>query len=126
MDRWRLGGSVTRRRDLRAAQTDAERRLWRLLGDRSLGVKFRRQHSVGRYVLDLYCASAKLAVEIDGDGHAVAARKSADYARAEYLSGLGIRVIRFTNSDVLTQGDAVLDAIRRTLTLPSPAAAGEG
>ncbi len=126
MRRWRAGSSASGRRALRARQSDAERALWWHLGARQLGVKFRRQHSVGPYILDFYCPEARLAVEVDGDGHATAQQLAYDEQRTANLASLGIRLVRFSNLQVLTEAECVLGEIARTLTLPSPAAAGEG
>ncbi len=126
MNRWRPNYCTARRRALRQAQTDAERVPWYHLGFSQLGAKFRPQHSVGPYVLDFYCSSIRLAVEVDGDGHADALRREHDDERTAFLEMEGIRVFRVSNHDVLTSIDSVLEGIRGPLTLPSPAAAGEG
>jgi very-short-patch-repair endonuclease len=99
--------------NLRRRLTPAEARLWTLLKNSQLdGRKFRRQHSVGLYVLDFYCSSEKLAVELDGEGHFHTARRIHDSKRRRYLENYGIRVIRFENKSVF-QGEArVLDRIR--------------
>lgn len=118
-------------RQLRAEQTDAEAWLWGILRDRRmLGAKFRRQHGVGRYIVDFYCDAARLAVELDGGQHV--ARQAYDDARSRYLEAQGIKVLRYWNNEVFGQGEAVLEAIYQTLLdrLPSPPAplppAGEG
>jgi very-short-patch-repair endonuclease len=86
------------RTDLRRRLTPAEARLWTLLkGSRLDGRKFRRQHSVGPYILDFYCPSEKLAVELDGEGHFMLPGVSHDAKRRRYLERYGIRVIRFEN-----------------------------
>jgi very-short-patch-repair endonuclease len=126
VNRWRPLSSKRLRRELRANQTDAEHRLWRRLGSVGLGIKFRRQHSIGPYVVDFYCPAARLAIEVDGDGHTTTARAAHDDQRSTYLSGFGIRVIRFSDHDVLKRIDDVLEDIARTLTLPSPVSTGEG
>ena len=59
-----------KRKLLRENQTDAERRLWQFLRNKQLGFIFRRQYGAGRYVLDFYCSKARLAIEVDGGGHA--------------------------------------------------------
>ncbi|MDT7856469.1 endonuclease domain-containing protein [Rubrivirga sp. S365] len=75
------------------------------------GRKFRRQHSVGRYVLDFYCPAECLAVELDGAVHADPARAEHDVARQRALEAWGVRVLRFENRAVLQTPDAVLEAI---------------
>jgi len=127
LNRWREESSTSRRRQLRSNKTDSERVLWYHLGSRQIeGAKFRRQHAIGTYVIDFYCAEKKLAVEVDGDGHAKPPQLKHDENRRAYLEAVGVRVVRFTNLEVLQHIDTVLEEIRRTLTLPSPAAAGEG
>ena len=110
-------------RELRANQTDAEQLLWHLLrGKRFLGYKFRRQHPVAPYILDFYCDALKLAVELDGGQHAE--QEAYDAHRTRALETRGIRVLRFWNNDVLTQTEAVLEAIRQATLPPSPASGG--
>lgn len=93
-------------RGLRREATDAERLLWvRLLPCRP---RFARQHVVGSYILDFACRSVQLAVEIDGSQHI---DSPTDVARTAFLEGLGWRVIRFWNSDVLSNPDGVAEAV---------------
>jgi very-short-patch-repair endonuclease len=119
-----------RARSLRRNQTDAERKLWHHLRDRRLdGWKFRRQHPVGPYVLDLYCADARLVIELDGGQHDFDAHRNHDEARTAYLEKQGIKVIRFWNNDVMENALSVLEAIRGALgpsPQPSPRERGEG
>jgi very-short-patch-repair endonuclease len=75
--------------------------------------KFRRQHAIERFIVDFYCASARLVVEVDGPIHDYTPEE--DALRQEYLEGLGLRVIRFTNDTVLYQIDVVLQQIEATL-----------
>ncbi len=85
-------------RQLRAQSTDAEKRLWRLLRDRRFSeFKFRRQYACGSYFLDFYCATAKLAVELDGGGHGFPDQRTRDENRNEFLAAKGIQVLRFWN-----------------------------
>lgn len=114
-------------RSLRRNMTDAECELWRhLRGARLDGYRFRRQHPSPPYVLDFYCHAAKLVVELDGGQHT----DQADAARTRALEARGLRVIRFWNNDVLSNTEAVLEAIlsalqARPLT-PTPLPPGEG
>lgn len=104
------------RKELRNQGTPAEARLWTYLKRRQLhGWKFRRQHSVGRYILDFYCPEAQLAVELDGAVHDDPARAAYDAERERHLAGLGIRVLRFENRCVFEQPEAVLAAIAAAL-----------
>jgi very-short-patch-repair endonuclease len=91
--------------------TECERRLWRLLRETELDVRFRRQHPVGPYVLDFYCAPRKLAVELDGGGHFTEEALAKDLARSRFLGALGIRVLRFTNTQVQEETAGVLECI---------------
>ncbi|HUR99712.1 MAG TPA: endonuclease domain-containing protein [Pyrinomonadaceae bacterium] len=100
------------RRELRRGLTPAEARLWTLLKNSRLeGRKFRRQHSVGKYVLDFYCPSEKLAVELDGEGHFTLPAVSHDAERRRFLESYGIRVIRFENESVFKSEKSVLARI---------------
>jgi very-short-patch-repair endonuclease len=103
--------SLDFRRKLRRGPTWAEKSFWTALRARQLGVKWRRQHSVGPYVLDFYCASKRVAVEFDGDPHFTEERQLRDAERDRYLTGRGIRVLRFTNEQAFRERDAVLERI---------------
>ena len=97
----RYGTTPERRRDLREHQTDAEAKLWYFLKGRHLaGFKFRRQHSIGPYILDFYCPERRAAVELDGSQHLD--RVDYDDKRTAFLEPEGIRVLRFGNHEVLT------------------------
>lgn len=99
---------------LRKNQTDAERRLWRLLRNRSLaGYKFRRQHPIGPYICDFACIDKKLVVEVDGGQHRVEAAR--DDIRTAYLQAQGFNVLRFWNHEVLKETEAVLERIMAVL-----------
>ena len=103
-------------RYLRKNQTDAESLLWSRLRARQLtGIKFRRQHPIGPYVLDSYCAEAHLAVEVDGSQHLESIAINQDQARTKFLENKSIKVIRFWNHEVLENLDAVLESIIFTL-----------
>jgi len=114
---------LRRARQLRRDQTDAERILWKLLRGRQLGgFKFRRQRPFGSYILDFYCSQKKLAVELDGGGHAEEVQASYDAERTAYLKHSDIQVLRFWNHQVLQEPEAVLQKIWDTLhsVPPSP------
>src|SRR5947209_6693839 len=103
---------VARARRLRSNMTDAELRLWLLLrGEQLDGHRFRRQVPIGPYIVDFACLKQKLIVEIDGGQHQAAAET--DRKRTEWLQSRGYRVVRFWNTDVLKEGDAVADTIRK-------------
>ncbi|MBC7391167.1 MAG: endonuclease domain-containing protein [Opitutaceae bacterium] len=104
----------TRRTELRKALTPAEATLWKHLQNSQFeGKKFRRQHSVGNYILDFYCPSEKLAVELDGAGHFTEEGVEYDEKRTEFLKSIGIKVIRFENENVFKCLDHVLEEIKR-------------
>ncbi len=105
------------RRALRHASTPAEHRLWSIVRNGRLdGLKIRRQHSIGPYVVDFYCELASLAIELDGSVHDDPARAAYDTERERWLTRQGVRVLRFANRDVMEQPDmvaaAILDAAR--------------
>ena len=107
------------RKDLRNNLTSAEAYLWTHLKNSQLeGRKFRRQHSVGNYVLDFYCPSEKLAIELDGQGHYTPVGQASDEERTEFLNGVGIRVVRFENKEVFKNLEGVLQAIQEAFNHP--------
>ena len=111
---------LERCRQLRQHATDAEQLLWRLLRDRQVaGAKFRRQHQYGPYILDFFSAEHKLAVEADGGQHFSINGVMDDAARTRYLQANGIRVLRFSNTEVLQQTEDVTEAIWRAVALPA-------
>ena len=100
----------------RVNSTPAESALWEELRNKKLkGYKFRRQHPVGIFILDFYCHAAKLAIEIDGEYHLEQEQQLYDRARTELLNQAGIKELRFTNQDILTNLPSVLDAIIQIL-----------
>jgi very-short-patch-repair endonuclease len=108
-----------RARDLRRASTPAETVLWQLLHNRSLGVRFRRQRPIGPYIVDFYCPERGLVIQIDGGQHSLPEHAVADDERTAYLEGERLRVLRFTNEEVMRGVESVLEAIRRAVS-PSP------
>lgn len=101
-------------RRLRRQPTEAEALLWRRLRNRQLdGWKFKRQFPIDRFVVDFCCADARIVVEIDGGQHGEQTER--DAARTEVPSAMGYLVIRFWNSDVLSNADGVLETIARTI-----------
>ena len=108
---------IQRSRELRSASTPAEETLWRYLRDRRMdGLKFRRQHPVDRFILDFYCETLRLAIEVDGGGHLEPEQEQYDSARTQTLNDLGIQVLRFWNNDVLERTDLVLEEIHNAIT----------
>lgn len=105
-----------RRVDLRKNQTPQEILLWSRLRREQLGLKWRRQHSIGGYIVDFYCPMKKLVIEIDGSQHFGRDAKEYDKARSNYFKGLDIKVLRFTNGDINTNIDSVLESIMKKLS----------
>ena len=104
-------------RKLRRNQTEVEDHLWQRLRNRQIeGEKFVFQFPIGPHIADFACRTARLVIELDGRQHADATE--ADAARTETIESFGYRVIRFWNSDVTTNIDGVLEAIRYELLLP--------
>jgi very-short-patch-repair endonuclease len=94
----------------------AESVLWSKLRKRQLlGYKFRRQYSVGTYVVDFYCAELRLAIEVDGDSHFQTGAQSRDSEREAFIKSFGIEFLRFRNVEVFEQLNDVLNAIGRKL-----------
>ena len=88
-------------RKLRQKQTDAEKLLWECLRRKRLnGVKFRRQHPIGRYIADFYCPEAHLVIELDGKVHLFKDQKDYDKVRQEVIEMRGIRVLRIKNEEI--------------------------
>jgi very-short-patch-repair endonuclease len=105
--------------------TEAETRLWRELREVLVSVRFRRQHPIGRNIVDFACPAAKLAIELDGGQHAI--QRDADEARSVEIARRGYRVIRFWNGDVMGNTTGVLETIRKELNISlSALGGGEG
>ncbi|HWS70802.1 MAG TPA: endonuclease domain-containing protein, partial [Thermoanaerobaculia bacterium] len=104
----------TLERALRQNATLAEQRLWSALR-RSRGFKFRRQHRIGKCVVDFYCAEVRLAIEVDGSFHE--RRREEDSARDRSLRRLGVHVIRFRNEAVLEGLPVVVAAIEEVCAM---------
>ncbi len=108
--------SVPRARSFRKKPTEAERRLWSELRNRELVVfKFRRQHPLGKRIVDFYCEEAKLAIELDGSGHSNDLKLEDDLDREIELYEKGVRILQFTNTDVFENLDGVLNFIIYTI-----------
>ncbi len=106
-----------RARSLRGEETDAERKLWSRLRARQVGgIKFRRQHPIGKYIADFCCPERKLVVELDGGQHI--AQAEADHRRTAFLRKRGYRVLRFWDNDVLANIEVVLEQIAEAVTHP--------
>ena len=107
---------LNRARALRKEMTDAERLLWRHLRNNKLGVKFRRQEVIGSYIVDFVSYAKKLIIEVDGGQHL---DSEYDKKREEVLKGLGFRMLRFWNNEVLGNTDGVMEKIWEEANSPS-------
>ncbi|HEX8905508.1 MAG TPA: endonuclease domain-containing protein [Longimicrobiaceae bacterium] len=106
-------------RGMRREPTEAEDLLWEMLRGRRLdGLRFRRQHPVGRFVLDFYCPVHKLVIEVDGEVHDT--QKERDAERTAVIEAHGYRIIRFRNEEVLYNLPSVLARIRTAISPESP------
>jgi very-short-patch-repair endonuclease len=104
------------RRNLRNNMTPAEVALWlKLKAGKLDGSAWRRQFSVGNFILDFYCPKCKLCVELDGNDHFTMQGDTRDLERTEFLNSCGIRVLRFENNDVWNNIEGVLDVIRKEI-----------
>ena len=103
-------------RKLRRNMTDAEKLLWSKLRGRQLkGFQFNRQKPIGNYIVDFYCRKAKLVIEVEGSQHYQHDGREKDKVRDAYMSQLGLRVLRFSDRDVLVNIDGVFEVISRYL-----------
>jgi very-short-patch-repair endonuclease len=102
-----------RARDLRQRSTKIEARLWSALrGGQLDGLKFRRQHPAGNFILDFYCPQLRLAIELDGGQHNEDAQRVRDQRRGEWLRACGVTELRFWNNEVTQNLPGVLEKIK--------------
>ena len=106
---------TARVRELRASPTEAEKAAWKLLRDRRLGAKFRRQFRMEKGVLDFYCFEHRLAIELDGGVHSQIDQMRKDAAKEDYLRTLGIRLLRIPNAMVLEHPDEFVREVLETI-----------
>lgn len=103
--------TIGKARGLRQEMTPAEKKLWECLRNRKFnGLKFRRQHPIDRYIVDFICMEKLLVVEVDGGIHQVTGQKEYDNERTRDLEGYGLKVIRFSNEEVM---DNVFDVLKK-------------
>ena len=113
------------RQHLRKNMTEAEIFLWsKIKGKQLNGLKFRRQCGINNYIVDFYCPELKLAIEIDGDVHGYYSQIVSDKQRQRAIEALGIKVLRYTNNDIIRNIDSVLQDI--ISTTPAPLLRKEG
>ena len=105
-----------KRRQLRTNMTYCEKILWTHLRKRQLGVRFLRQYSVDKYVVDFYCPQHKVAIELDGSVHEVPEQKEYDENRQTYLESFGIRFIRITNDELMGNPNKAFAKIEKELS----------
>ncbi|OGG87610.1 hypothetical protein A3B87_00640 [Candidatus Kuenenbacteria bacterium RIFCSPHIGHO2_02_FULL_39_13] len=102
---------------LRNNSTKAERILWNHLNGNQIGIKFRRQYSIGDYIADFCAPRKKLIIELDGGIHLVKNQRLYDKARQLDIEHLGFRVIRFANKEIAHNLDKVLDKIKKEIKI---------
>jgi very-short-patch-repair endonuclease len=116
MHQWARASVLNNAEKNRLNNTPAEAVLWEAIRLKKLdGFKFRNQHAIGGYVVDFYCHEAKLAIEVDGEYHLEPNQKEYDEERTLRIEASGVKIIRFTNQEVLTNLEAVLVKIRENL-----------
>jgi len=109
------------RSSLRNKSTSAESVLWNILKSKKLNArKFRRQHSIGNYIVDFYCASEKLVIKLDGNPHGEYHKIEKDKKRDQYLEVLGFSILRFENRLVFQEPEFVKNEIRKTFKRKDP------
>jgi Uncharacterized protein conserved in bacteria len=111
-------GAVGRARAFRKSMTDGEQKLWSRLRGKQLEYYFRRQTSIGKYIVDFVCWKEKLVVEIDGSQHFTNAGKEHDRIRDQFLKEQGFRILRFDSVEVLNNTDGIIEAIYENLKNP--------
>lgn len=99
-------------RENRIDMTDAEKAIWSQLRNQKLGVRFRRQHIIGDYIVDFICLEKHLIIEVDGRYHFTEEQKKEDEIRTQYLSKFGFRILRFTNAEVVADTENVVHKIK--------------
>ena len=103
-------------KNLRHRSTDVERFLWKYLrAGHFEGIKFRRQHPIGQYIVDFVCLERKLIIELDGGQHALPEKLLRDGQRDAWLEKEGYSIMRFWDNDVFTNTNGVLERIREKL-----------
>ncbi len=108
----------SRAKQLRRAMTRAETLLWRYLkANRMDGVGFRRQTPIGKYIADFVCFSSKLIIELDGESHDFEERQRVDQRRDVFFATQGFEVLRFTNEQVMSNLEGVVEAIRQAASV---------
>jgi very-short-patch-repair endonuclease len=110
-----LGNKKFRQKN-RNNMPEAEKKLWFKIRKKQLGVRFRRQHGIGPFIVDFYAPSLKLVIEIDGDTHFEPGAERQDQKRESFLTRHNLTILRFTNNDVYNNLDGVLEKIHDTIS----------
>ena len=105
--------------------TEAEIVLWEALRDNNIGYKFRRQHIIQNYIIDFFCNELSFCIEVDGGYHYTPEQREADNIRTQYLTDLGYAELRFTNDQVLTDIDSVIEQIKIAAAIRKSSLSGE-
>jgi very-short-patch-repair endonuclease len=101
--------------EFRDNPTEAEKALWNILRNKKFhGLKFRRQHKIGQFIVDFYCHQSGMVIEVDGGVHDK--RESEDSTRTEWLEKCGLKVIRFTNDEVLNDMETIKSKISSVIS----------
>jgi len=108
------------RRKLRNNMPEPEKKLWSHIRNEQLGYKFRRQHGIGNYIVDFFCSTKGLIIEIDGDTHFSSKAIDYDVKRTNYLNALGLKVIRFNNNDIMNNIEGVVEVLRKEINKCDP------
>ena len=112
-DRYRMLKEFAKKN--RQFQTDAESLIWKHIRNSNLGVKFNRQYIIGDYIVDFVCLEKRLIIEIDGGYHSEYEQIQKDEQRTENLEAMGFKVVRYTNEELFTDIDVVLNNIQQLL-----------
>ena len=113
-----LRSTIQLRRQFRKKLTPAEFVLHlQLKSKRFGGIKFRRQHGIGPFIVDFYCPAKKAIIEVDGDVHGLPSQKEKDQQREKYLTGLGFKILRYTNEQILKNLEGVLQDLYNKIIL---------
>jgi len=115
-----LTKNKARRSRLRKIQTTPEKHLWTAIKNKQLGIKFRRQHGIGNYIVDFYCAELGLILEVDGDSHYSPGEILKDNRRTAFLESKKLVVLRFTNKDVMNNLNGVLEVLSEKIKKTAP------
>ncbi|MDQ2863458.1 MAG: endonuclease domain-containing protein [Bacteroidota bacterium] len=100
---------------LRNEPTPSETIFWNLLKEHFAGIRFKRQHPISQYIADFYCHKLKLVIEIDGSIHETEIAKANDKLRDEFMQSLGLKILRFTNEEVCTNGGRVVKKMKEAM-----------